>query len=63
MIKHLLYPRQKDHNITRVPAGVVFDELVGAGQEAELRRATIRIRMNSSYIIDTTKYKSKYVTI
>lgn len=43
------YDLQKDHNITTVAAGIVFDET----SDPE-RTASVRIRMNSTYIHDTT---------
>ena len=41
------YDRQKDNNITTVAAGIVFDNTTE-------RIASVRIRMNSTYIHDTT---------
>ena len=41
------YDRQKDNNITTVAAGIVFDN-------TSETTASVRIRMNSTYIHDTT---------
>ena len=43
------YDQQKDHNITTVAAGIVFDDT----SDPE-RTASVRIRMNSTYVHDTT---------
>ena len=41
------YTLQKDYNITTVAAGIVFDD-------TSERTASVRIRMNSTYVHDTT---------
>ncbi len=46
------YTAQNELNFTTVFAGVVFD---GVGEEGDITNATIKIRMNSTSVVDPTE--------
>ena len=71
------YDLQRTLNITTVAAGIVFDyphPSADAEQcsgdpspqpstSEQLKRASVRIRMNSTFVHDTTQYKKRQVTV
>ena len=49
------YDWQQSNNITIVPAGIVFTDLTQ--EDFKLTSATFKIRMNSTFVHDTTKFR------
>ena len=53
------YTEQKRRQITHIVAGVVFDKDLPAEMTSDLTNTTVKIRMNSTFVHDTTEYRER----
>ena len=53
------YTEQERRKITHIAAGVVFDKDLPAEMTSDLTNTTVKIRMNSTFVHDTTVYREK----
>lgn len=53
------YTEQERRQITHIVAGVVFDKNLPAEMTSDLTNTTVKIRMNSTFVHDTTKYRER----
>ena len=53
------YTEQDRRRITHIAAGVVFDENLPPEMTPDLTNATFKIRMNSTFVHDTTAYRER----
>jgi hypothetical protein len=53
------YTEQERRQITHIVAGVVFDKDLPTEMTSDLTNTTVKIRMNSTFVHDTTAYREK----